>query len=100
MVRWSLSPPPGWIPGGLVSQYATRLKCPIPFLFYRGPSTIRTAAQSGNPHIGFPVVSNGDVYQSAFCFYATPQRIQTFGLNDPRNPIHDPGLRERLRSHR
>ncbi len=53
-----------------------------PFAFYRGTAAIMAADLAAGPHGGVIVPSCGDAHISNFGFYASPQRMLVFDLND------------------
>ncbi len=53
-----------------------------PFAFYRGTAALMANDLAGHPTSGIEVVACGDAHISNFGFFATPERNQTFELND------------------
>ena len=53
-----------------------------PFTFYRGAALIMAADLGSTPHSGLFVQLCGDAHLSNFGFYATPERLQAFDIND------------------
>jgi uncharacterized protein (DUF2252 family) len=53
-----------------------------PFAFYRGTAALMAADFARDPHSGILVASCGDAHVANFGFYASPQRILMFDLND------------------
>jgi len=53
-----------------------------PFTFYRGAALLMAADLGAMPHSGLMVQLCGDAHLSNFGVYATPERQQTFDIND------------------
>jgi hypothetical protein len=53
-----------------------------PFTFLRGAARVMAVDLGGGPHSGLYVQLCGDAHLSNFGFYTTPERQQTFDIND------------------